>query len=177
MGSDRGSGRRLRVRWATATLAAFAALLWVVEPGAAGAGSGEGGSGHTAAMSTEGQMAADAMGLERKFVQLWNDKQWDELGTTYYADDALLVPPNHEPIRGRAAIIEYFKASRDAFGDIEGGTETFRATASGDLVSLVGQYSAHSGKARITAHELYARQPDGALRCIVDMFGFRDPLG
>ena len=50
-----------------------------------------------------------------------------------------------------------------------------RATASGTVVSLVSQFSAYSGRVRVTAHELYERQADGSLKLAVDMFAFRDP--
>ena len=161
----------------TRSLVALAAVTFLVAPGTASARSPDARSDTgLAAMGSDDQMVAEAMALERKWVQLWNDRNWDDLGTTLYADDALAVPPNHEPIRGRAAIIEYLRGARDALGEFEGGTETFRASASGNLVSLVGEYSARSGKLRLTGHELFERQPDGPLRCTVDMFGFRDPL-
>jgi ketosteroid isomerase-like protein len=120
-------------------------------------------------------MVAEAVRMEQLFVHLFNDRKFEELGAAYYTEDALVVPPNHEPIRGRAAIVEYFRGSRDAFGEVEVG-EPLKSSASGTAVSMVGQYSAHSGQLRVTSHELYERQPDGSLRCTVDMFGFRDPL-
>ena len=161
----------------TRSLVALAAAMFLVAPGTASARRPDARSDTgVAAMGSDDQMVSEAMALERKWVQLWNDRNWDELGATLYAEDALAVPPSHEPIRGRAAIIEYLRGARDALGEFEGGTETFRASASGKLVSLVGEYSARSGKLRLTGHELFERQPDGPLRCTVDMFGFRDPL-
>jgi len=121
-------------------------------------------------------IVAEALQMEQRFAELWNDRNFDELGSYYYTEDAIAVPPNHEPIRGRAAIIEYFKGARDALGEIEVDTNAHRATTSGNLVSLVGKYFAHAGKLRVTSHELYERQADGSLKCVVDMFGFRDPL-
>jgi ketosteroid isomerase-like protein len=121
-------------------------------------------------------IVAEALRMEQRFVELWNDKNFDELAYYYYTEDAIAVPPNHEPIRGRTAIIEYFKGARDALGELEVDTDAHRATTSGDLVSLVGKYSFYAGKLRLTSHELYQRQADGSLKCLVDMFGFRDPL-
>ena len=120
-------------------------------------------------------MVAEAFRMEQMFVELWNAKKWDELGPAYYTENAIAVPPNHEPIKGRAAIIEYMKGAREVLGEAE-VVEPHKASASGGLVSLVGNYSGRSGKMRVTAHELYERQPDGSLRCVVDMFGFRDPM-
>jgi ketosteroid isomerase-like protein len=90
-----------------------------------------------------------------------------------YEEDAVAFPPNSAPVRGRAAIIEYFKGIRDGVGEVTCG-EPARVTASGDLVALVADdCSVHSGAVRISAHELYARQPDGSLRYRFDMFGMQ----
>ena len=120
-------------------------------------------------------MVAQAVQMEKMFVELWNAKKFDDLGPAYYTQDAIAVPPNHEPIKGRDDIIKYMRDAREVLGEAE-VAEPHRASASGNLVSLVGNYSGRSGKLRVTAHELYERQADGSLRCIVDMFGFRDPL-
>ena len=121
-------------------------------------------------------MVAEAMRMDQMFVQLFNDRRFDELVAVYYVENALVVAPNHEPIQGRAAIADYFRGVRDAFGDIEVSTEPWRASASGTLVSVVGKYEGQAGHIRATSHELFERQPDGSLKCTVDMFGFRDPL-
>jgi ketosteroid isomerase-like protein len=113
--------------------------------------------------------------MQQLFVELFNGRDFDRLGVAYYAPNAVAVPPNHEPIHGREAIVEYMRGARDAFGEIGVGTP-LRGSAGGDLVSMVGQYSAYGGHVRVTAHEVYERQPDGSLLCTVDMFGFRDPL-
>jgi ketosteroid isomerase-like protein len=94
----------------------------------------------------------------------------------HYTDDALAIPPNHAPIRGKTGILAYFKGARDAAGEFDGGNPlSSQATTTGNLLSLVGDYSFRSGKLRFTSHELYQRQSDGSVRCTVDMFGFRDP--
>ena len=146
-----------------ATIVLAAALLLVVP------------AWHSDAASSGDQMIAEAMRLDQKFVQLWNDRKWDELGVSIYAEDALAIPPNHEPIRGRVAIVEYWASVRDTYGEMAGGTETLRASASGNLVSLVGKYSFYTGRIRAVTHELFERQPDGSLKCTVDMPGLSDP--
>lgn len=152
-------------RWATRILLAVGSVFLLAAPGTAGAGNGNG----------EDPMVAEAMRLDRTFVELFNARKWDELGTTYYAENAIAVPPSHEPIQGRAAIIEYMRGARDAFGDIEVDPHAWKASASGNLVSIVGKYEGQHGGIRATSHELFERQPDGSLKCTVDMFGFRDP--
>lgn len=127
-------------------------------------------------VSDAAEMIADAIRLDQTFMELWNDRNFEELGRVYYVDDALLVPPNHEPIRGRDGIIKYLEGARDAFGEMEVAPDPHRASASGNLVSLVGKMFVHSGQVRMTSHELFERQPDGSLKVTVDMVGFRDPL-
>ena len=175
MSRDERTAGRCAHRFVTRSLLALAAGFLLVAPGTAGAGSEAGSHSGVSATSTEDPMIAEAMRLDQKWVELFNAKRWDELGAAYYAEDALAVPPNHEPIRGRDAVVDYFRSSRDAFGEVQGGTETWRASASEKLVSLVGKYSAYSSRLRVTSHELFERQPDGSLKCTVDMFGFRDP--
>lgn len=157
-------------RWASRALAPAVAVALVMAPGIARAGSGDDRSG----AGDPDQMIAEARGLEQKIVEFWNARKWDEYAALY-EDDALAIPPNHEPIQGNKTIAEFYKSVRDATGEIEGGTETFRAIVSGDLVDMVGKYSAYSGRLRFTTHEVYRRQPDGSLKMATDMFGFRDP--
>jgi ketosteroid isomerase-like protein len=152
-------------RWGLRILLAAASVFLLAAPGIAGAGDSD----------SHDRVVAEAMRLDQTFVELFNARKWDELGTTYYAEDAIAVPPNHEPIRGRAAIIEYMRGSRDALGDIETGPDNFKASVSGGLVSLVAKYAGQHGRIRVTSHELFERQADGTLKCTVDMFGFRDP--
>jgi ketosteroid isomerase-like protein len=120
-------------------------------------------------------LVAEAARMQQLFVELFNARDFDRLAVAYYAPDAVVVPPNHEPIIGREGAIEYLRGARDAFGEIAADTP-LRGSADGRLVSMVGQYSAYGGQVRVTAHEVYERQPDGSLHCTVDMFGFRDPL-
>ena len=142
-----------------------AAVFLMVAPGIAGADNRDG----------EDALVVEAMRLDQTFVELFNARKWDELGTTYYAEDAVAAPPNHEPIQGRDAIIQYMRESRDALGELQNGPDTFKASVSGNMVSLVAKYSAYSGRVRAVAHELFERQADGSLKCTVDMFVFRDP--
>jgi ketosteroid isomerase-like protein len=111
------------------------------------------------------------------FVQLWKENRLEDLVADYFTEDPLMLPPNHEPIRGRAGILAYFKSLRDALGEFDRGDYLLRATPGGDhSISWAGQFSFHDGKLRFTAHELFVRQPDGSMRCAVKMVGFRDPM-
>jgi ketosteroid isomerase-like protein len=120
----------------------------------------------------EEAMIAEAVEHQHKFVAAFNARKWDDVGA-HYAEDAIAVPPNHEPIQGRAAIVEYWKSVRDTVGVAQCG-EPIEGTVSGNLVAIVGRScTAHSGQLGFTYHELSERQADGSLRYKFDMFGFR----
>jgi ketosteroid isomerase-like protein len=157
-----------RNQWWALTLMGSVAIGLMVAPGLAGAGSGAEKRGSDRVEAT----ASEDLNLQRTWVQLFNGRRWDELAAIY-EEDAVAIPPNHQPVRGRAAIIEYFKSIREAVGEVTRG-EPARITASGDLVALIADDgSARSGTMRFNAHELYARQPDGSLRYRFDMFGMQ----
>ena len=152
-------------------LAAFMSVVSIlVVPGAMSAQAGG------EARSDAAAMVAEAVRMDQMFIDLYNARKFDELGARYYAEDAIALPPNHEPIQGPAAIAAYFRDNRDSLGEAVFDTTPLRSSVSGDLVSIVVQYSAHQGQLRVVAHETFERQPDGSLRNIHDAFGFRDPL-
>lgn len=140
--------------------------------------SSAGDAGHVVrAAAAEEPIVAETRKLIDRSVQLWNERKLEEMVAGQYTEDALLLPPNHEPIRGRAAILAYLKPFRDVAGEYDKGDYLIRATPSGNnSVSWAGQYSFHGGLDRITSHELYVRQLDGSMKCVVEMFGFRDPM-
>ena len=53
-----------------------------------------------------------------------------------YADDALLLPPDHQPIHGRAAIGEFWSQGTDTGLEIS----PLRLEVHGDLAYVVGRY-------------------------------------
>jgi ketosteroid isomerase-like protein len=162
---------RSRKWWIIPTLAV---LTTVGVPLAAASSAGDVRSAGLRATAAEDPMVTDTRALVDRFIELWNAKKLDELVAGHYVDDAVMLPPNHEPIRGRAAILAYLKSLRDFVGEAQEGDHLMRATPSGDTVSWVGLYV--FGQLRITSHELYVRQPDGSMRNTVDMFGYRDPM-
>lgn len=151
--------------WGMAVVGSVA--IGLVAPGfAAGGVVGTEGDDRVEATATED------LDLLQTWVELYNARRWDELGAIY-EEDAVALPPNSPILRGRAAIIEYFKSIRDLTGEATCGEPT-RITTSGDLVARVGDdCSARSGTMRFNVHELYARQPDGSLRYRFDMFGLQ----
>ena len=115
----------------------------------------------------------NAVQMDDEFVRLWNADKLDELVEFYYADDAFVVPPNHDPIKGKKDIYEYFKGIRPTVGELQTGLKHHQVVVTDDMTSVVGNYAAHNGGMRINAHEAFMRQDDGTLKVIADMFGFR----
>ncbi len=145
-----------------------AAVVLVVAPGIASARSEE---ARGKAIDHD-HMTAEGMAVQHTFIELYNGRKWEQLGALYL-ENAIAVPPNHEPILGRAAIVEYWRGVRDTLGEAECG-DPLEVTASGKLVALVSRTcSAYAGRIGFTTHELYERQPDGSLRYKFDMFGMR----
>jgi ketosteroid isomerase-like protein len=149
-------------------LLASAALALILVPGVAGAVAAAGG-----AADDDAQLIAAAKRTESGIVATWNDKKWDEL-SLLYAGDALVLAPNHEPVQGRGAIVEYFKSIRDVAGKIDLETKYIRVRGSGKFVSLTGYFTTQSGHVRMSYADLYERQPDGSVLLAVNDFGFRE---
>lgn len=118
--------------------------------------------------------ARDALAYHRHFVTLFNEQRWDEV-LDFFAEDAVAVPPNHEPMRGNKAIVEFNKTVRPLVGEILPGNEPHRVIKNGNLTTIVGNYVFTSG-IRLTSTEVYQRQADGRYRLQIDHYGFRDPL-
>jgi len=80
----------------------------------------------------------------RKLMQDWalacNTKHLEDL-TDIYASDALVLRPNHPPVRGTAAIREYFVATLDSgFGEAE--LDPIRLEVFGDIAFEAGRCKA-----------------------------------
>ena len=163
-----GKGRRRR----TGTILASAAVVLLVGPTSAIAGAGPGGEANA-----DARMIGDATRTEQAVAAAYNDKQWNQL-RGLYTDDAVVLPPNHEPVRGRDAIIDYLRSVRDVYGPIDGPKfDHVRVRGSANLADLVSTFTAQSGRLRVIGEALYERQSDGTVVIGVDQFGFRDQAG
>jgi ketosteroid isomerase-like protein len=122
-------------------------------------------------------MITDARRVLHAVVVAYNNKKWDEL-RALYAEDAVMLPPNHDPIRGRDAITEYLRSIRDVAGPLDDGSfDAVRARANGKIADLVDKFTMGSGRVRLLADGLFERQPDGSVLVGVDQFGFADAAG
>jgi len=153
-------------------LLASAAVVLAAVPGIAAAGAGTGGD-----TSDDAQIVADAKRAERAYDAAWNDRRWDEI-RLLYAEDALLLLPNHEPIEGRDKIVDHLKSSRDVFGEIDEHSTWLRVKGSGNLATLAGELTTRSGRLRITYSDLWERHPDGSVVIAVSAVGLpQRPVG
>lgn len=125
----------------------------------------------TTVTAAERVLTPEEMNVE--FIRLWNENKLDELGDLYYAENALFVPPNQEPIRGKKNIVEELKRLRPAVGEFQTGLEPIQVVETESLTSIVGNYALVQGGVRVVAHEAFQRQADASWKVIVDMPGFR----
>jgi uncharacterized protein (TIGR02246 family) len=70
-----------------------------------------------------------------RYVAASNEGDADAL-TELYADDAVLLPPDHEPIQGREAIGEFWRQGTDTGLEVS----TLRLEVDGTVAYLIGRY-------------------------------------
>lgn len=115
---------------------------------------------------------ADAKAIEAavgRYVEASNQGDAEALGALY-TEDAMLLPPDHPPIEGRRAIVDFWERGTDH--DLR--IITVRVDVHGDLGYLVGWYSlpatpeepADSGKYLLCLR----RQPNGAWKVAADIW-------
>jgi len=166
----RGRVRPRRVGWRSVVLVGL--LLAGIVPLAAAAEPGRADQPVRAEGADDSMVAATQQVTDR-FRELWNANKLEQLVAEIYTDHSVLVPPNHDAIRGQAAIRDYLQNARNMVGEYSKSDVTYQVTSSDSLVSLFGEYQFRGGQLRFNAHEVYQRQPDGSVRNVVDMFGFR----
>jgi uncharacterized protein (TIGR02246 family) len=104
-----------------------------------------------------------------RYVEATNDGDAEAL-TRLYEDDAVLLPPDHQPIEGRAAIGEFWRQGTDEGLQVT----TLRLDVEGGIGYLVGQYTlpetdeepADSGKTVMCLK----RQRDGSWKVTADIW-------
>ncbi len=122
------------------------------------------------AAAAKGEPMSRSEAAVRRLTQEWvlacNTRQLDEL-IELYTSDALVLRSNLPPIRGAAAVREFFHASLEA-GLGEVAVDPMRVEVLGDMAHEVGRYSAlvpgTSGKRREERGKylwVFAKQPSG----------------
>jgi ketosteroid isomerase-like protein len=113
----------------------------------------------------------DIEAVRDRFARLFNAGKIDELGESFYAEDAYALPPDHEPIRGRRQIARYIRELRES-GDVNLALGILETVAEGESGYVVGTYVMTSGGQSVkgVTHESFRRQADGTWKCVVDMW-------
>jgi uncharacterized protein (TIGR02246 family) len=90
--------------------------------------------------------------------------------TALYAEDAMLLPPDHEPIQGRDAIGEFWSQGTDSGLEVT----TLRVDVEGDLGYLIGRYHLPATQEEPEDVGKYVmclkRQPDGSWKLTADIW-------
>ncbi|PWU12288.1 MAG: DUF4440 domain-containing protein [Terriglobia bacterium] len=109
--------------------------------------------------------------LEAQFERLANANDAAGITSTFYADNARLLPPNAPMVEGHAAILDFWKAFLAA-GQSDVRLETADVIASGDLAYSIGNYGHTTGGVRHTGKYVvvYQRQADGGYKAVADSF-------
>ena len=90
-------------------------------------------SGGSGALDSASRGAIEA--TVDRYVAASNEGDAEAL-TELYAEDAVLLPPNHEPIHGREAIGEFWQQGTDTGLEVS----TLRLEVEGNVAYLIGRY-------------------------------------
>ena len=137
------------------------------------------------------QTAADTRAADETALRN-RDNEWSKAASrkdvdktvSYYADDAVVMPPNSPPLSGKEPIRSLWQGMLGAPGFSGGWADTHVEVArSGELAYVRGTYeftkNDASGKPMTDKGkyvEIWKKQPDGSWKCIVDMFSSDLPL-
>lgn len=104
-----------------------------------------------------------------RYVAASNEGDAEELAELY-AEDALLLPPDHEPIHGRDAIGEFWRQGTDTGLEVT----TLRLEVHGDVAYMVGRYRLPPTEEEAADSGQYVlclkRQPDGTWKLTADIW-------
>ena len=113
--------------------------------------------------------------MDEEFMRLIAARDFKQLTTNFYAEDAQFLPPNHAAIIGRPAI-------QEALGQIAAGLQkltyrTHKIEVSGDFAYSIGRHQVPIKTASgAEIHDegkylvVYRHQQDGTWRAIADIF-------
>jgi len=104
-----------------------------------------------------------------RYVAASNEGDAEALAALY-ADDALLLPPDHEPIHGREAIVEFWRQGTDEGLEVS----PLRLEVNGDVAYMVGRYRLPPTEEEAADSGQYVlclkRQADGAWKLTADIW-------
>jgi ketosteroid isomerase-like protein len=126
--------------------------------------------------------AADAIRqLDAEFMKAADARNAAALVKAFYDPRAVLMPPNHAAVEGRASIQSFLQGLMDS-GLTSIKLETTTTASAGDLAYGRGRYSLTLSPPGGSPVEdvgkyvvVYRRQPSGAWRAVSDIFNSNNP--
>ena len=119
--------------------------------------------------------------LDAEFMKAANARNAGALVKAFYAADAVLMPPNHPAVEGRASIQGFLQGLIDS-GLTSIKLETVSVSSADDLAYGRGRYTlALSPPEGAPVQDVgkyvvvYRRQPNGAWRAVSDIFNSDQP--
>lgn len=122
----------------------------------------------------------DIRSLENRMAKVFVDKNWKALAT-FYAADAVLLPPNAPELRGNQQIADYFAGSPLTISDFKVTSQDLQVN--GRSATNRGTYSLTFTMGRDTTPMtddgkylwVLRKSPDGKWRIAIDMFSSNHP--
>ena len=125
--------------------------------------------------ANESDVAKIIRAMDEEFMRLIAARDFKQLTTNFYAEDAQFLPPNQAAIIGRPAI-------QEALGQIAAGLQ--KLTYRSDKIEVSGDFAYSIGRHQVTIktasgaeiHDegkylvVYRRQQDGTWRAVADIF-------
>jgi len=143
------------------------------------------------ATACQNQMAQDTRAADQNALKTL-DSEWSKAAgakdvdktVSYYADDAMVLPPNSPPLTSKEQIRAMWKGMLGAPGFSGGWNATKVDVArSGDLAYVTGNYEMTendaSGKPQTDKGkylEVWKKQANGSWKCVADMFSTNLPM-
>ena len=131
--------------------------------------------------TAQADLATTIRALDDEFMRHAATKDVNRLVDAFYAENAVVLPPNQPPVVGKAQIRAFVQGMIDG-GLTEIQLDSTDVSGSGDLAYSVGKYRLALRPAGSDLVEdkgkyvvVYRRQTDGSWRAIADIFNTNSP--
>jgi len=131
--------------------------------------------------TAQADLATTIRALDEEFMRHAATKDVNRLVDAFYAENAVVLPPNQPPVVGKAQIRAFVQGMIDG-GLTEIQLDSTDVSGSGDLAYSVGKYRLALRPAGSDLVEdkgkyvvVYRRQTDGSWRAIADIFNTNLP--
>ena len=115
------------------------------------------------------------------------DAEWSKVAgakdldktVSFYADDAMILPPNQAMVTSKTGIRDLWKGFLDSLTDISWKTTRVQMAKSGDMGCLIGTYAwtmKDGSKDKGKYCEVWKKQADGKWKVATDMFSSDLPV-